>query len=387
MIPEKLIRENGPYHAVLVGCPGTADQLVPYQLERLIHYRPDWILQGYVRYRNGKPQVCLDVTDKKSIDEAYSQSERTPETGRNILLSICRLLLLGEDDLLPMQQFSLHPSLIFIDTQINLAFWPYLEAIKEEQEDELSSLVRMIGAGFHFTEQDTEQAVRAAGNGPQDLMRHLSDSHDEKARQTEDETKPVFKTAHLPSKNTVVFVLLHVLSLSFAGLYLLGLDLIRPFLMPAAAVLVLADSCLFLRHKIKQKKNGILPFGQEPEENEDDDQTILLSTSSSDFRMAMLSEGQPGTPAEHEGRRAFILVEEFVIGRDPKKVDLCLPDPSIGRMHARIVRRAGSFFICDLGSGNGTHLDGRRLPKHEEYLLPDQCLLQFADQLFYFQAE
>ncbi|MBP8989708.1 MAG: FHA domain-containing protein, partial [Clostridia bacterium] len=95
----------------------------------------------------------------------------------------------------------------------------------------------------------------------------------------------------------------------------------------------------------------------------------------------------PGTPAEHEGRRAFILVEEFVIGRDPKKVDLCLPDPSIGRMHARIVRRAGSFFICDLGSGNGTHLDGRRLPKHEEYLLPDQCLLQFADQLFYFQAE
>jgi pSer/pThr/pTyr-binding forkhead associated (FHA) protein len=101
----------------------------------------------------------------------------------------------------------------------------------------------------------------------------------------------------------------------------------------------------------------------------------------------MLSEGQPGTPAEHEGIRAFILVDEFIIGRDAQKSDLCLPDQAVGRMHARILRRASSFFIHDLGSGNGTELDGKKLARHEDQLLPDSCLLSFAGREFYFTAD
>lgn len=101
----------------------------------------------------------------------------------------------------------------------------------------------------------------------------------------------------------------------------------------------------------------------------------------------MISEGKPGTIEENEGLRAFILVEEFIIGRDPKQSDLCIPDSSVGRQHARILRRAGTFFICDLGSANGTRVDGRRLLKNNETVLPDQCLIEFAEQSFYFQAD
>jgi hypothetical protein len=124
--------------------------------------------------------------------------------------------------------------------------------------------------------------------------------------------------------------------------------------------------------------------GEDPAE---DCQTVLMVANPADFRMAMLAEGQPGTPEENEGLRAFILVDEFLIGRDPKDADLCLSDPGIGRLHARITRRAGSFFICDLGSRNGTRLDNRRLLKNAEQLLPDQCVLQFAERPFYFQAD
>ena len=116
-------------------------------------------------------------------------------------------------------------------------------------------------------------------------------------------------------------------------------------------------------------------------------QTMLLTANPADFRMAMLAEGKPGTPDENEGLRAFILVDEFIIGRDPKSADLVLPDPGVGRLHARIIRRAGSFLLSDLGSKNGTCLDGKKLLRHEETLLPDYCIIQFADRAFYFQAD
>jgi len=116
-------------------------------------------------------------------------------------------------------------------------------------------------------------------------------------------------------------------------------------------------------------------------------QTVFHSTNPDDFRMALLSEGRPGTLAENEGIRAYILVDEFIIGRDQKNCDLYLENLEIGRQHARILRREGSFFLCDLGSRNGSTVDGRRIMKNTETLLPDQCLIKFADRQFYFQAD
>ncbi|NLC84553.1 MAG: FHA domain-containing protein [Ruminococcaceae bacterium] len=115
--------------------------------------------------------------------------------------------------------------------------------------------------------------------------------------------------------------------------------------------------------------------------------TELLSCRQELFRLATLSEGMIGTKAETAGQRAFILNDEFIIGRDSRSVDLCLTGYAIGRQHARITRQGAAFFITDLGSKNGTHLNGERLNKMETILLPDTCQLQFADRLFYFEAE
>ncbi|MDD4324017.1 MAG: FHA domain-containing protein, partial [Eubacteriales bacterium] len=72
------------------------------------------------------------------------------------------------------------------------------------------------------------------------------------------------------------------------------------------------------------------------------------------FRMACLSEGLPGTKEEKLGHRAFILLDEFLIGRDSDIVDFWIDSQNVSRQHARIVRRQGSFFIEDLGSRNST---------------------------------
>jgi hypothetical protein len=313
-------------------------------------------------------------------------------------------------------------------------------AEKASAETELPTLVRMIGNAFDWPEEQVNAAAGACQNGLPGLADYLAgpqkaaQAPDETAGQTDPgidasvDTAAAFgprKKEREPdrqSKQTnrrgkrnlrmVLFAALQLLIIVWSCAALLGLwPASRNYILPVLSVLALADLCLFL-HSRRQNRPGNSSIVNErtaagqPAEHKnlwdkllqaadmgsdtttgDEDRTVLLAPSESGFRMAMLCEGQPGTAAEHEGIRAFILVDEFIIGRDPKKADLCLPDQAVGRTHARIVRRAGSFFICDLGSGNGTQVDGRRLQKHEESLLPDRCLLQFADRAFYFQAD
>lgn len=132
--------------------------------------------------------------------------------------------------------------------------------------------------------------------------------------------------------------------------------------------------------RTKTRKAGRSEFDAE-------NQTEIVTKVDNSFRMAMLSQGLPGTPEELEGIRAFILLDEFIIGREESEADLWLSSSTVGRRHARICRREGTFFLTDLGSRNGTFLDGRRLNKNEECLLPDRCRLTFADQSYYFQAD
>ncbi|RJG00410.1 HD domain-containing phosphohydrolase [Noviherbaspirillum sedimenti] len=72
----------------------------------------------------------------------------------------------------------------------------------------------------------------------------------------------------------------------------------------------------------------------------------------------------------------FPLHDEVVIGRDPQDslaLDhfLCIPEHTVSRRHARIMRRGDTYFVEDLHSFNGTYVLGNRLapgawqPLHE----------------------
>ena len=51
-------------------------------------------------------------------------------------------------------------------------------------------------------------------------------------------------------------------------------------------------------------------------------------------------------------------LREIRIGRS-REAELQLPDPSVSRFHARIFRVGRQYFLADMGSRNGTHLDGK----------------------------
>ncbi len=91
-------------------------------------------------------------------------------------------------------------------------------------------------------------------------------------------------------------------------------------------------------------------------------------------------------PGPKKKRLALILGQEFILGRDPAFADLCFRDPWMGRQHARFIRQSGYFYLEDLASLNGTFVDGRRLLRHENLLLPDSCELRLGKTRLGFQV-
>ncbi|MDR5708415.1 MAG: FHA domain-containing protein [Armatimonadota bacterium] len=67
---------------------------------------------------------------------------------------------------------------------------------------------------------------------------------------------------------------------------------------------------------------------------------------------------------ETEGRvrpgQVFVISGEAVIGRSPE-VQVVLADEFTSHQHARLVVRGGRYWIEDLGSRNGTYLNGQRI--------------------------
>jgi pSer/pThr/pTyr-binding forkhead associated (FHA) protein len=66
----------------------------------------------------------------------------------------------------------------------------------------------------------------------------------------------------------------------------------------------------------------------------------------------------------HKGK-SFTLGDELTIGRS-EKCTLILDDAYVSQMHARIFSRGDRFVAEDLGSTNGTYLNGQRLTSPAE---------------------
>src|SRR5579871_4056083 len=89
------------------------------------------------------------------------------------------------------------------------------------------------------------------------------------------------------------------------------------------------------------------------------------------LRLRMLPAPSPaagsGESAGPSAERAIELADdtnEVRIGRRPD-LELPLPYPALSGLHARLVRLDGRWQIEDLGSTNGTRVDGERLAPHQ----------------------
>ena len=81
--------------------------------------------------------------------------------------------------------------------------------------------------------------------------------------------------------------------------------------------------------------------------------------------------------------REFELTKrETILGRDPA-ADVVLPSSSVSRQHARITRAADGYVLEDLGSSNGTFINGRRVTGPSRLTAEDEIGLGQAVKLIW----
>ena len=69
----------------------------------------------------------------------------------------------------------------------------------------------------------------------------------------------------------------------------------------------------------------------------------------------------------------------LVVGRQQSSSDLVLSDASVSRSHARLKLSGGTLSVEDLGSANGTRVDGQQVGEGKTVKLPESAVVEFGD--------
>ncbi len=148
-----------------------------------------------------------------------------------------------------------------------------------------------------------------------------------------------------------------------------------------------------VRQYIAHAAAGGQPVGGVPQqihdEQEDDleQYTVMLgSGGKADTVSAAKPKGMQLTRLRTKERVSFP-GEVVRIGRSSQNAYCITGNASIGRSHAALVRRGNDCYLKDLGSVNGTSVNGRRLGGNQACRLQSGDRIQLADEEFVFEYQ
>lgn len=76
---------------------------------------------------------------------------------------------------------------------------------------------------------------------------------------------------------------------------------------------------------------------------------------------------------------------EMMIGKIRGIADICLESDKISRVHARMIQNDQGCSVVDLGSTNGTYINGKQIPERQTVWLKDGDTVCFADMEYIFK--
>jgi hypothetical protein len=376
----------------------------PEQESKILRYPPPELLHSNWYLNRNILTVQIDDRKLKALVDLDAKSLRKADLGLERLLSVVRSCERLEEELLSVEAMFLHPALIYFSSSAKILTLPFPTGIiaagtplsglanpwvfssiaaKDQKNSGLASLLDWLAENYSMDNKLVRELMplcqqgdyrkiqlKLSGKAGADKSQVLAPAPEE--NQIED-------TSHLASSDK------KQLESSEEQPHI---DKQRKKTMNISADTYKTEKNTPEVQARDKKRAGL--FGglrsRYPRDFQQSEKTADLVLEDPFFRMACLSEGLPGSKEEKLGHRAFILIDEFLIGRDSDLVDFWIDSQNVSRQHARISRRQGSFFLEDLGSRNSTLLDGKKVNKHKEYLLPDKCRLTFADKAYYFEA-
>ena len=123
-----------------------------------------------------------------------------------------------------------------------------------------------------------------------------------------------------------------------------------------------------------------------PVEREDAGHTMIYSTAAriaEPLREPAIVRSQRALLL-HEGRRLLVGPNGATIGRS-RQADIVIDDPNVSRQHAEVRPRGGAWVLTDLGSTNGSRLNGRQITNSEVIQAGDE--IEIGTSVITFELE
>lgn len=77
----------------------------------------------------------------------------------------------------------------------------------------------------------------------------------------------------------------------------------------------------------------------------------------------------------------------FIIGKNKNQVDLCIPDTSVSRIHAKLLKSGEDVILIDLNSTNGTFINGIQLHENVPQIMKHDDIISIAKTSYQWYIE
>lgn len=338
-----------------------------------------YLLPASLRYINGDAYLYYDISSTQNVKQLFSQRKIGREWMKDFLWGIRQMHNELDRFLLEDRSIIWNPDQVFQDLEKNDFFFLYVPYYKEESG--LSELMDFLVEHLDYEDEslvefiyETYEQIKQVGA---DYLR--KQIHEDWAAMERRETKAKVE----PEERQMIQEVCETMAMVSKGLP----EKEEPA-MPKRSLKFFWEGRNRkrqekedYREKLRQRLSGMEQLAvceetiyentyEETAGEEEFGKTIYIEESHVKEEPALYKP---------DGELAEKLSElPFVIGKKKENVNLAINDYSVSRVHARITREEGIYYIEDLNSTNGTFKNGLRLQPYEKRKLEKGDELKFG---------
>lgn len=393
----------------------------------------DNVIKGQPLCRKGiyenKDVLKFDITNMKNLKREYENKSIHFEDLRWLLYGIAEQLSIGNTFLLDEEYYVFDPEHIYIDMEsgrLNMICIPYkclensndekyhllsdflLEKIDHREEHTVSiayqfyrmskeKLFSIIGFCSLIDKERTKDTSKSDNNHKiscsdydaedrifEEEGKILFDDYSCDKKQLKEDNrynstvkeicgKAIIKEISIPIAVLVTGIILAIRYLFFGyeSTYRIQIICVSLLLSLTATVLMVRKIREYYKRKEEDEIENKLS-GRKVTVKEywgGDEETVFFDEETQFFDSKETEQYSVEWNENGEERREKINSGSVILGKKFDEVDVCILDPTVSRKHAKMTIKSGSVYLRDLGSTNGTYVDGKKITPGEDIKL------------------
>ena len=398
-----------------------------YQVRMLIGNSIPHLLPCQLRGMDGEMLFYYEITSLQPITVSFEKKKLGQEDLREIFAGSIQVLDALEEYLLDPDSLVMDPGFIYRSAQDGAFYFCYFPGYRRGIWEQIQRLTEYllpkidhedneaVTLGYtvyrqameaDFTLDQMKQTLYESGTcHREESQEALQEEMEERVFLREEDV--TFQWEEPEKKQSPLFpgiVYLCILAVStavFIGMAFLQRNGYLPWMnltMILEAVLlvgIFAMAGTFFYRTYKKGKNAESLKTRETEETikkepkEEEPQEKEITKEEDPLQTTVLYEGETDrasfVSSQPERYKTIYLQQELtIVGKMESASDVVIPLPTISRVHAKVRKRNGEYYLTDLNSRNGTSVNGVLLNGEEEYLLKHQDQVSFADADYIF---